>query len=478
MTIVEFFSDVAIDNIVTTLANRPERVIFVGESDGKACWDGRLGRLKRFFKAAGVNNTEIDYRTIENSGVLSDIVNVLDGIVREYPDCQFDLTGGNELCLVAAGVIFERYGNRQLNLHQYDIQSGQVFDCDGNNHVVSSVIPPLTVEQTILLHGGSIVRYPVRENGYYPWNFNEEFRKDVRAMWEICSSDRASWNTQVTMLGDMQTFKDTQMSTKKPQPKPAAMTLASLIPAEFAPAQSDAESKSPAEKDLTLSIPLKKFLGYHCSLRNVPLPGKFDKSISILRKLENAGLLSDIHSAEDNFRVTFKNEKIKRALAKAGTILELYTCLVAGCLKDDYGNQYYNDSKVGVFIDWDGRSHEKNGKEVDTENEIDVVLMRGLVPVFISCKNGTFDDDELYKLNTVARRFGGPYAKRVLVASASGSASIGDSKKGEGKKGYSKESVTTRYLNDRAKEMDIKIIWNVSGLSETAFGEQLKSLPN
>ena len=35
---------------------------------------------------------------------------------------------------------------------------------------------------------------------------------------------------------------------------------------------------------------------------------------------------------------------------------------------------------------------------------------------FILCKNGDFDANELYKLNTVAEHFGNKYSKKVLVS--------------------------------------------------------------
>ena len=76
----------------------------------------------------------------------------------------------------------------------------------------------------------------------------------------------------------------------------------------------------------------------------------------------------------------------------------------------------------------------------DTENESDGVMMRGMVPVFISCKNGYIDREELYKLNVVANRFGGKYAKKVLFAT-----SLDDSD-------YS------QFLRQRAKDMGIKVI--------------------
>ena len=48
-------------------------------------------------------------------------------------------------------------------------------------------------------------------------------------------------------------------------------------------------------------------------------------------------------------------------------------------------------------------------------NEIDVLLLRGYVLTFISCKGGDVDQMDLYELDTVASRFGGKYARRELV---------------------------------------------------------------
>ena len=45
-----------------------------------------------------------------------------------------------------------------------------------------------------------------------------------------------------------------------------------------------------------------------------------------------------------------------------------------------------------------------------------MVAVRGVTPLFISCKNGDVDEEEVYKLHTVAERFGGPGAKMLLVA--------------------------------------------------------------
>lgn len=55
----------------------------------------------------------------------------------------------------------------------------------------------------------------------------------------------------------------------------------------------------------------------------------------------------------------------------------------------------------------------------DVLNEIDVLSLTGYVPTFISCKSGKMGAQQtlhaLYELDTVAKRFGGKYAKKILV---------------------------------------------------------------
>lgn len=98
--------------------------------------------------------------------------------------------------------------------------------------------------------------------------------------------------------------------------------------------------------------------------------------------------------------------------------------------------------------------------EKDTEHEIDVILMKGLVPIFISCKNGYVDGTELYKLNTVAERFGGPYAQKVLIATYFGKSTV------EGHK----------YFVQIAKGMKVQLIENVHELSDETFAKKIKNI--
>ena len=85
--------------------------------------------------------------------------------------------------------------------------------------------------------------------------------------------------------------------------------------------------------------------------------------------------------------------------------------------------------------------------------------MHGTVPVFISCKNGAVGDEELYKLNTVAHRFGNAYVKKVLVATTLG-----------------KATVSRQYFLERAKDMRITIVDNVHEMTAKEFEKKLRAL--
>lgn len=87
-----------------------------------------------------------------------------------------------------------------------------------------------------------------------------------------------------------------------------------------------------------------------------------------------------------------------------------------------------------------------------------MLLVKGMIPYFVSCKNGNVDENELYKLSAVATHFGVKYAKKILVAT-------------DLQKNYSS---LQRFIG-RAKEMNIKII---DGVHKMTFAEFSKKLAN
>lgn len=413
MVIVEFFSQTPIENMVSTLANSPERVIFLGEYKKMKRYDPVF---RRFLESVGNTRTQLEYRNIRIRD-LSGIVEALEQIVQEYPGCHFDITGGEPLAVAAMGILCERYRGQGVELHQYNVRTGRVYDCDLNGRAVSGQLPDLTVEQNIILHGGSVVSWEQRENGTFAWDMDENFLDDICTMWEICRVNCGRWNRQITLLDDMQRFNTEQ------------------------------------EDELRLSAPIS-VLQQYLTERRVPMDLK-----AVYDKLEKAGLLLDVRREENTFSLRFKNAQIRRVLTKAGTILELITYAAARKIESKNGEPCYTDAMTGVFIDWDAVVHEEEDREVDTQNEIDVVLMKGLIPVFVSCKNGAVEEEELYKLNTVAERFGSKFARKVLVGTTLG------------RGGRSK-----RYLLERAEDMGIKVIEGVHEMPREEFARQLRAL--
>ena len=148
---------------------------------------------------------------------------------------------------------------------------------------------------------------------------------------------------------------------------------------------------------------------------------------------------------------------MKRCLTKSGQVLELIIYLAACEAREKNGNPTYNDVMTGVLIDWDGDIHNSN-VQGDAENEVDVIMMRGMVPVFVSCKNGNVAVDELYKLQSVANNFGGKYAKKVLIAPRI------------------ERNINELVLRERCKEMQINLIDDIENWSEDKLFKTVKGL--
>ena len=180
---------------------------------------------------------------------------------------------------------------------------------------------------------------------------------------------------------------------------------------------------------------------------------------AFLDELDSIGAVKDLVRTENEISYRYKDLRLRNCLRKEGTVLELTTLIASSELMDRSGERLYNDAMNGVVIDWDGVLHSHGQDTSDVENEIDVFLMKGLVPILISCKNGMTDTDELYKLQTVANRFGGGYAKKVLITTC-----------------LRKNERRLESLKQRAKEMKIRLIENVHSMSFEEFKNKLKNL--
>lgn len=126
---------------------------------------------------------------------------------------------------------------------------------------------------------------------------------------------------------------------------------------------------------------------------------------------------------------------------------------------------------TSVTIDWDGDEDltstvkylydaDDPDSTIDTTNEIDVLANYGLLPYFISCKNGRFTSEELYKLYSVGEQFGRGYCKKIIVTTNLTYA-LGDAK---------------NVILQRAADMGIHIIENVHMKTDSEISEELRKV--
>ena len=405
MTIIEFFDNDSIENIVGALLCKPSKVILIGDKR-KQMERARLNYLD-VLERHGIT-TEISVKAVTRNN-LQYIVETLENIIIENGECIFDLTGGEELYLVAVGIVMSRFSG-EVKCHRFNLKNDTLIDCDADGVLLNVDSFDISLEDNIRLYGGELVTDPEREIYTYPWNYTADFESDIDAMWDICRADVRLWNAQIGALG-------------------AVCDLLSID---------------------GLDVSYDKAIASEVLKRNgeklVYIP-------RIMSSLSRKGLINSL-SVTDEISFSFKNEQVKRCLTVAGAVLEHAVAKRMRGIKDDNGQPLYHDVIVGAVLDWSGEEG-----VFRTVNEIDVLAMKSAIPVFVSCKNGAFDANETYKLTSVAERFGGADAKKVIVTTAID-------------KLYGKAD----HLRARMQEMGIRGVENVDEVSDAEFERVLRSL--
>jgi len=278
------------------------------------------------------------------------------------------------------GIVYERYKNKGKNIqiHRYNFNTNKLYDCDGDNRSVfdDKTELSLSVEENVRIYGGDVI-YEDSDGDVFTflWDMNAAFEADVDRMWRIAQKNQREWNKQINIF--------------------------------------EAISECGVTNGLETTVSWD-VLAHHLQINKMP-----DVRIwSIINALEKAGLMK-LFEDDEVVSLKFKDAQVKRCLTKAGQVLEMKIYKEMKNLRDKHGSFVFSDVMNGVQIDWDGRLDE-NGEsgDIETKNEIDVFAVKNVTPVFVSCKNGSFEADELYKLRTVAERFGGRYAKVALAVTS------------------------------------------------------------
>lgn len=363
MTIVESFEKAPIENMISVLAARPEKVIFLGDV---AQMRGPIQKYREILNKKGVG-TEILLKGIQKNN-LHNILTVLTKLVEEEEELIFEVTGGEDLVLLAFGIIYERYKEKkQIKMQRFNVNSGKVIDCDYDNEVSFKDTFCMGIDELIALYGGVVVPEEELPMIDHPLDV-------VDKVWNLARRNGTKWNKVHSYLKELERKADVSEELLE-------------VKMEFEDVKHD----------------IGEF------------PRKYKEVTTLLNEFDRAGLVTGLMINDESVHYQYRDGFVKRCLANSGDALEM-KCYCEALALTDKGRQYFNDCCVGVTIDWDGVIHSKDENWKDTTNEIDVILMRGLIPTFVSCKNGKIGEEELYKLNTVAEKFGGKYAKKMLIA--------------------------------------------------------------
>ena len=356
MTLVEYFDSASIKNIATALFKLVDKIIYVGD-DGADIITA-INRYKEILKGQQIKFEAC----IKGGNNLKDIVEALEKIVAENDEVVFDLEGGKELFLLAAGIVYANHKDK-VSLYRIDINENKLIDIE-KNEVLSNVPHTyINIDENIKIYGGDVLERKDKTKFYSSeWEYTNGLIDDIFSLWKVYKNHFEDWTEQIKEL-------------RRLQKKSKRGYLSFLI-----------------EKDL-----------FEQSVLN---------SSDLLSELSVCGAILNYKSNNETISFTYKNQNVKDLLGEEGSLLETYVTVCAKRCQDKSGRKVFSDVRTGVVIAWD---EDTEHNKISITNEVDVIAMNNLIPVFISCKSGKVDSNELYKLNSVALEFGNKYVKKVLV---------------------------------------------------------------
>ncbi|MBQ2902500.1 MAG: DUF1887 family protein [Agathobacter sp.] len=362
---IEFLDTEQIENVITALHHKVDKTIFIGYEDVPERFKEKTAEFLRDY----CDVKEIVYKDVSKTD-LYDILQKLREVVDEETNAGnqifFDITGGEGLILVAFGMLAKEYS---LPIHQYDIITDEIHEMNTDDADPISTYTELKKKKvaldldTYIKMKGAVISSK-KVSGEMDTS-NATFIKKTELLWDVLCDYKEMWNKYAELLSGT-------LGTK---------TL-----------YADAIVDSGKVADFV------DFENYLAAIQDT----------ESIHKLRITTVSEENEPVRKRISFFYDSEDMKRCLIKAGNVLELHTYQMMK--KQSF------DCKQSIMIDWDGVEHKERGKDV--LNEVDVISIKGNVPVFISCKGGKMDEGQalepMYELSTVANRFGGKYAQKVL----------------------------------------------------------------
>lgn len=314
----------------------------------------------------------------------------LESVIAQYPDCVLDITGGSDAALFAGGLVSQQ---SDLPVFTYSRKRNRFFNIQ-NAPFADDLACEIQyhVEDCFLMAGGAV------QQGRVDNRVLKNYMDLIDPFFQLYLKYRRDWNHIVNYIQRV--------------------------------------SQVPREQPLTLEV-------YGDYIVKGDNGSRISAPEQALADLQALGMIRGLSVKRDeSVTFTFADSQIRTWLRDVGSVLELYIYKV--CL--DLG--IFQDVHTSVIVDWEG-----DFKQDNVTNELDVMAMRGITPILISCKTCDVSTEALNELSVLKNRFGGEISKAAIVTAECCRA-------------------ITRH---RASELEIDVI-DLEDLESGAAGERLKEL--
>ena len=275
----------------------------------------------------------------------------LRSVIETYPDCVVDITGGTDAALFACGSVSAELG---IPAFTYSRRNNCFYDIQ--SAPFADQLPCTlrhTVEDCFLMAGGAL--RPGRVDNGILSQYADRFEPFFR----LYLAHRAEWTKAINYIQVV----------------------------------SQSEHGAAPKLKIAADFTVKGERGT-----------RVDAPVNLLRELEEIGFLKDVSVSAERVSFTFRDTQVRTWLRDIGSVLELYI------YKQCTDTGLFNDVVTSAVVDWESTVH-RDG----VTNEIDVMAMRGILPVFISCKTCPIATEALNELAILRDRFGGKGAKALIV---------------------------------------------------------------
>ena len=366
--LIEFFDLDYLDNIIAPLCDNYDRVIYIRRDDTKQIQRRSRNAHSRFLSKR--RKIVPEYMIVEPYDYQK-MLKVLEQITDTENHFTFDITGGTNIFIAAAGDFIATHPEIKSEIIFYDLKAGLISSSDPQKANTPFTLPKLRVEEVVQIHNADLMP---QQDGFIRYKVRDpKLNSEIIRIWNIMKSMPKEWNIFCAI---------SRTITRKKTRKPGGEYVNNS----------------------------------YCSVTDyVPTHWKKDHS-AIVNTLISNNILSnyiiDLDSVSYHLNIP---ECVEMLFKKSGNILELYSYLSAV----ECG--IFTDVTTGVLLDWDGV---KDNSLRNTNNEADLLCVSNCIPFFISCKNTAVTNAHLYELDALARHYCGKYAVKVLISTVESSVSI------------------------------------------------------